>query len=102
MLLHVADCPDRVAADVYLNIEGGLSIEHSAYMVGDTLLHGIDFSIADLTREFIRLSIDPETKRIECNEAEHLYNIINAFKQAVTLLENAVYEDEFPQADPVN
>lgn len=96
MLMHVADCPERVAADVYLNIAGSLSVEHSAYSKGDAVLHGIDFSIPDLAREFITLSIHPDTKRIESREAEHVYNLIIALKQAVHLLEDAVYEDEFP------
>lgn len=96
MLTTVTGCPETVELALYLNEDGELTLETLKDAEDVEAIDLTLFSIAELVEEFVGYSRHPETNRIETKQADPCFYLLEELKRSLRILEDALYDDEFP------
>jgi hypothetical protein len=88
----ISGCPKQIVVDVFLNVDGELTVDVVRNLHDEDSIHFDQTSLEALTAEFIRDSTDPETGRIENKHADPCYLLLESFKRSTRMLEDAVFD----------
>ena len=88
----------RLDADMFFNIEGNLTLDVFKKHDEQTI-DSMEFPLRGLVAEFIRYARDGDSGFIEPHVTDDCYRLIDALKSCLGMIEDALYEDIFPDDD---